>query len=232
MNRLLALFALLIAAWPIAAQNAPPADPAATKLLADARAARAAWKNFPGFTADLEANVNGKIAKGQLHVEAGGKVALKLDADDDTKAWARREIVSLVNHRLPGSTEETPCAFVDKVEQHPSGRAIQVLNDELHSSYRIRDRQVIEVNRVTKEIRFTITVLENTSNKDKQYLPVSYVVSSWDVKTKALVSSTAYHNTWTRVGSFDLPATLRMVSAKTGPLDNRLLTFTYLQLAK
>ena len=30
-------------------------NPEATKLLADARAARAIWNNFPGFTADLDA---------------------------------------------------------------------------------------------------------------------------------------------------------------------------------
>src|SRR5208337_3429528 len=120
-------------------------------------------------------------------VAAEGKVKLTLDADDATKSWARREIASLVSHRLPGGPSDTPCAFLDGIENHPSGRAIRVLNDELHSSYRIRDRQIIEVNRQMPDIRFTITVLENTLNEDKQFLPVFYVLNSWDVKTKTLV---------------------------------------------
>ena len=37
------------------------ADPEATKLLADARAARANWDHFPGFKADMEVNIDGKV---------------------------------------------------------------------------------------------------------------------------------------------------------------------------
>ncbi len=214
-----------------ATQQAKP-DSVATKLLADARAGRAVWNNFPGFSADLDINVNGKIAKGKLAVAASGKLALKLEADDGVKEWTRRTLASLVSHRLPGTAEDTPCAFIDSVAQHPAGRAIKVLNDELHSSYRIRDGQIIEVNRALKDTRFTITVLENTWNKEKQYLPVSYVVNTWDLKTNALVNSVAHHNTWTRIGAFDLPKTVRSVNAKADQLDNRLVTFSNWQLAK
>ena len=42
------------------------ADPLATKLLADARAARAQWEKFPGFTADIEINFDGKISQGKV----------------------------------------------------------------------------------------------------------------------------------------------------------------------
>ena len=217
---------------PVVFQGDAKADPAATKLLADARAARAVWKDFPGFTSDLDINVNGKVAKGKLDVASTGKVNLTVEAGEDAKAWARREISSLVSHRLPGGSLDTPCAFIDTNDAHPSGRAIRVLNDELHSSYRIRDRQIMEVNRAMKDTRFTITVLENKWNKEKQYLPVSYVVSTWDLKSNTLVSSSAHHDTWTRIGSFDLPVTVRVVNAKAGQLDNRLLTFSNLQLVK
>lgn len=214
------------------AEAPPKADPAATNLLADARAARAVWNNFPGFTSDLVVNVNGKIAKGTADVASSGKLTLKLDADEGVRDWTRRTLASLISHRMPGNAEDTPCAFIDNIEQHPSGRAIRVLNDELHSSYRIRDRQIIEVNRAMKDSRFTITVLENQWTKEKQYLPTSYVVNTWDLKSNALVSSIAHHNTWTRIGAFDLPATVRVVNAKANELDNRLLTFSNHQLVK
>jgi hypothetical protein len=234
MMRTFALLMVLAIAWPVHAQ-APAgakADPAATKLLADARAARASWTNFPGFTADLEVNHNGKVSTGQVAVEAHGKVKLTLDADEEVTSWARREIASLVSHRLGDASLDTPCAYLDSVERHPSGRAIRVLNDELHSSYRIRDRQIIEVNRQMQDIRFTITVLENMMNKEKRFLPVSYVVNSWDLKTNTLVGSVSHHDTWTRIGAFDLPATVRVVQAKAGQLDNRQLTFSNIVLGK
>ena len=48
-------------------------DPQATKLLADARAARAQWENFSGFTADVEVNFDGKISRGKAIVAKTGR---------------------------------------------------------------------------------------------------------------------------------------------------------------
>jgi hypothetical protein len=57
--------------------------------------------------------------------------------------------------------------------------------------------------------------MENRLNKEKKFLPVSYVVNSWDGKD-ALTSSASFHHTWERVGAFDLPATVLVVTAKSG----------------
>jgi uncharacterized GH25 family protein len=203
------------------------ADPAATKLLADARAARAVWENFPGFSADLTVNVAGKVAAGRVQVSPAGKVTLDLPGTDD-RSGLRRTITSLVAHRLPASIPRaTPCAFLDTNAERPLGRAIRVLNDELHSSYRIRDRQIIEVNRRMKDdTRFTITVLENQLTPEKRYLPTSYVVNTWDVKTNALRSSVANHDSWTRVGAFDLPALVLTVASTVDGQQARSLRFS------
>lgn len=206
------------------------ADLAATKLLADARAARALWNKFPGFFALVEINQDGHKIPCTLNVTPAGKVALKADLADltekqeETIKKVRGEIGSLVSHRMPGEAYETPCAFADKIEDHPQGRLINVLNDELHSSYRIRDRQILEVNRVTGGGRFTITVLENTWNKDKTYLPAHYVVHSWD-KSGTLTSASAHRNTWLRMGAFDLPESYTTTTASSGGLSVRTVTF-------
>lgn len=178
----------------------PKVDPLATKLLRDARAARANWENFPGFSADLEVNHDGKVVHGRLHVAADGAVKVELP-DAAAKAWAQRQLRSLVEHRLDTSAErDTPCAFADDNVAHPLGRAIRVLNDELHSGYRIRDRQILEVNRQMKDFRFTITVLENRLTPEKKHLPTSYIVNNWDLKAGALKSAQAFHQSWRRVG--------------------------------
>ena len=204
-------------------------DPAATKLLADARAARANWDHFPGFTADVEVNVEGKLSRGKVTVSKDGKVDLEMPGE--AKDWARRMLASIVGHRLDdGTALTTPCAFADAVADHPLGRAIRVLNDEYHSSYRIRDRQVIEVNRHMGDYRFTITVLENRVNEDKQYLPGCFIVNIWDAKTEALKSSAAVRQTWQRVGKFDLPATLTIVTATAGKQEARGFTLSNFKL--
>jgi uncharacterized GH25 family protein len=212
-----------------AAGASKAADPEATRLLADARTARANWDAFPGFSADLEVNVEGKVSKGKVKVGSRGKVTL--DLEGESKEWARRTLESVVGHRLDNSTDlETPCAFADEVTDHPLGRAIRVLNDEYHSSYRIRDRQVIVVNRQAGPVRFTITVLENRLNVEKKFLPVSYVVNTWDAKTDALKSSAAHHDTWERVGKYDLPRMLMVVNTVDGKQQARHLKLANWQL--
>ena len=228
---------LFVAVLPVAAEERAKkadkieADPAATKLLADARAARAEWDKFPGFTANLEVNIDGKVSRGSVTVGSKGKVEVKLD-DDAAADWAKRELSSVVGHRLPGTaTLDTPCAFADDVKDHPLGRAIRVLNDEFHSSYRVRDRQIIEVNRQMETSRFTITVMENRFNEEKKILPACYVVNTWDGKTNALKSSQTFHQTWQRVGAFDLPATVTVVTATAGKQEARSLRLTDCKLA-
>jgi uncharacterized GH25 family protein len=206
-------------------------NPEASKLLADARGARANWDNFPGFSANVEVNVDGKKTTGKMKVSSKGKVDLEMEGD--VKEWTRRTLSSMVGHRMDDSTTlNTPCAFADDVTDHPLGRAIRVLNDEFHSSYRIRDRQVIVVNRKMGDARFTITVLENRLNAEKKYLPGHYVVNTWDAKTGNLRSSVTHHNTWQRVGTFDLPRVSTIVTATAGTQTTRALTLSEWKLAE
>ena len=114
---------------------------------------------------------------------------------------------------------------------HPLGRAITVLNDELHSSYRIRDRQIIVVNREMKSFKFSITVLENRTNKEGKFLPASYVVHYWDAKSGDLQKTESHSQTWTRIGSFDLPGTAYVITA-TKDLSTRSLTLSNHQLVR
>jgi hypothetical protein len=199
----------------VASKKEEEGNPEATKLLADALAARANWDNFPGFTADVTVNVEGKVATGKVEVTSKGKVHLKLEGE--SKEWAHGLLSSLVSHRMGGPPGKTPaCSFPDAVTDHPLGRAIKVVNDVYHSSYRIHDRQVTEVNRHMGDSRFTISVLKNHVTPEKKFLPSTYAVNTWEAKTGALKKSETHYNTWRRVGDFDLPLAVTVITATEG----------------
>jgi hypothetical protein len=208
-------------------------DPEATKLLADARAARALYEHFPGFKADLEINVDGQVEKGEVTVSARGKVTVKL-GKEGSDPWVKNTLASTIGHRLDNGPREapTPCAFVDDVKDHPLGRAIRVLNDEFHSSYRIRDRQVIVVNRQMPDSRFTITVVESHQTPEKKYMPSCFVVNTWDLKTGTLKSAETHSQSWQRVGDFELPQTLLVLKATAGKLESRRMNLSNVRLEK
>jgi hypothetical protein len=234
MNRLPYFIVVVTAIVLAAAEPAKrAADPAATKLLADARAARVLYHDFPGFSADVEVNLDGKVTRGRVEISDKGKVALKLE-DAGAEKWAKNTLASIIAHRLDSgpSDSDTPCAFVDDDEHHPLGRAIRVLNDEFHSSYRIRDRQVIVVNRHVPGSRFTITVMENLRTKEDKFLPTCFVVNTWDAKTDSLTNSETHHQTWQRVGAFDLPKETLAVKATAGKLESRCLKLSNVHLPK
>ncbi len=213
-------------------------DSAATKLLADAIAARATWKDFPGFVADVEITGQGQghLARGKVQVNEKGKVDIQLDdtsAAPELADSAKPLLASLVGHRLPSSSDQkTPCKFGDENLLHPQGRLVVPMEDEPGSSYRIQDRQILVVNRKMKETTFTITVLENRLNEEKLYLPASYVVNFWDAKTDALTRSQSFHHTWVRVGKFDLPETIDRVTASTGKQESLRVKLSNHKLAR
>ncbi len=227
-----ALSALALLTHLHAADKKPSEDKAATKLLAEARAARASWKKFPGFTAQLTVNVDGQSQTCSVKCDEEGHVKITGLKGEELHSAVKRQIHSLASHRLFRARDyATPCAFDGEEKNHPLGRKIQVLNDELHSSYRIRDRQIVEVNRQMRGVRFTITVGRNSLNKEKQFLPANYVVNTWSLKTGALVSSQTFHHRWKRIGGFDLPTSIRLVTADSkGRLSCRELTFSKLRL--
>ena len=193
-------------------------DPAATKLLAEARAARATWEKFPGFTARVEVNLDGQVSRGKVRVDAAGKVTLD-GLDKQAREWATSTLGSIADHRRAvGPEEKSACVFGDGGADNPLGREVRVLNDAYHSSYRIRDRQLVVVQRELKGQRFRITVLKNLTNPKGKFLPASYVVDFWDAKTGELTRSVATHQRWVRVGGFDLPkATLAVTAAREVP---------------
>src|SRR5262249_40952102 len=82
------------------------------------------------------------------------------------------------------------------------------------SGYRIKDEQILVVDRHVEGRKFTISVLENRKNAEGKYLPVSFVVDYWNPTSGELLRSDATYQSWTRVGTFDLPVVARIVTAE------------------
>lgn len=212
-----------------AAAGEQKADADAVQLLHDAHAARASWgKDFPGFTANAVFQYNGKEAKGTITVDREYKITYGLNDAEAEKAL-RASFGSLIMHRRGGNPEYS--ANWRDTEVHPMGRAIN-LNDESESVYRIRDRQIMQVNRIMGTQRFTTNVLENEKTSANTFLPRSWTVSYFNKETGALVRTSTTLVTWAWMGNVFAPATLEVVSAGTGQNEVMGLTLTNHRLLK
>ena len=212
-------FATIAFHWPLVRSGA---DPEAVAMFQKAIAARASWKSFPGFTASIEGSVDGRFFTGKAKVDAEGSVELKLDEATATE-WVESQLGSIVLHRQASSADGPApvLRFADEDYAHPLGRLLTFVGGSFASSYRVKDDQIMVVNRNIGNQNFTITVLDNTKNQEKQFLPRSYVVRYWDAKTGKLNRTQTVLNRWHRTGQFDLPAELVQISTSASGLTVR-----------
>jgi Protein of unknown function (DUF3386) len=200
-------FATLSFSWPLARGGA---DPEAVAMFEEALASRAAWHDFPGFSADVAGQVEGRPFSGSVTVDADGGV--KLDIDEEPLAeWVQGQLESITMHRAasqtPAPDDPKPVLrLADHEVDHPLGRLLEFEGGQFATSYRVKDKQITSVNRVLDGQNMTITVLGNEQNAEGKFLPRSYTVQYWDEQTGKPLRSETVQDRWVRVGRWDLPA--------------------------
>jgi hypothetical protein len=166
-------------------------------------------------------------------VHADGSVDVKSD-DPVAKPWVKDQLASVVLHRLATSSESSGARpprlrFADQSDDHPLGRLIAVEGDEMGSSYRIKDRQIMVVNRRIGKQNMTITVIDNETNSEGRVLPHSYVVTYWDASSGKLNRVQTFQERSQRKGSWDLPVFRSVTTASDGGLSVRTVEFSNLE---
>jgi hypothetical protein len=222
-------FATIAFSWPLDRRDA---DPEAVALFEKAVASRAAWKEFPGFTAEASGMVDGRPFAGKVTVKADGDVTVAVD-DPVARPWLEDQLGSIVLHRLPeddrGPSSERPrpvLRFADDDEDHPLGRLLTFQGGRFASSYRVKDGQISVVNRHMGRQTMTITVLDNAPNAEGKFLPQTYQVQYWDAATGRLDRVETVQDRWARVGRWDLPAGHTVTTTTDAGLSVRSVTLT------
>jgi uncharacterized GH25 family protein len=209
-----------------------PVEPSAAKALERARAGRAVWQKFPGFTADLTVYGESGDVSGKMAIDGEGNVSLDMPKSP-LADWVQQQLDTLVQHRMPdGEVSEGDVKYADGDRSHPLGRKLDLGDGDTQSVYRIKDDVITEVNRSAGPMRFTISVLETIRNAENKYLPRSFTMSFFDAQSGQLKSSLGYWNEWQRIGAFDLPQTILENNAKNGGTTTRQIVFRNCRLAE
>src|SRR5262249_32833413 len=161
-------------------------------LFEEAVAARARWEKFPGFSAHIKGQVDGRPFEGSVSVSAKGEVYVEIE-DEGGQLWAQEQLESIVLHRAaadkPASSERKKpvLRFADFDKIHPFGRLLEFEGGRFASSYRVKDKQILVVNRHLGKEYMTITVLDNERTPEGHFLPRSYTVQYWDAASGRLL---------------------------------------------
>src|SRR5580700_2094508 len=220
-------FATIGFRWPLTRTGA---DPEAVAMFERALAARASWEQFPGFSAEID----GRAFSGKTNVAATGDVSLELD-DNVVKPWVEEQLQSLVTHRIAPPKHEGSrpvLRFADRDTSHPLGRLLIFDGGQFASIYRVLDDRIMVVNRNLGGRNMTITVLDDVRNAEGKQLPQSYTVQYWNADNGELDRTEAISNRRTRVGHYDLPASVTVRTASKAGLTVRNLELAKHKLAK
>jgi len=185
----------------------------AVALMQRAHDGRAVWKKFPGFRADIRVSVDGKQVTGSLNVSSKGEIELSMP-DDESFAWVKVSLRSVVSHRMVDTDAIQGVAFADDQVAHPLGRLLKSASESDHSQWRIQNDVMTEVHREHGKTRFIISVTDVVRTDEGKHLPKTFDVTTWDTATGRIQSSRQVLNEWTRIGKFDLPTRLMAAISK------------------
>ncbi len=226
---------IALAGKPAADTNPPAkADPAAYNMLNEARSSSRTFPaDFGGYSADVVFNDNGTVHHGMMDYTP--KVAFKFEMKSLDAAKSKKvegDINSIVSHRRGGDFArgdgKYPITFgVD--DKSPIGRLL-CLNDEMKSCYRIRDKQVVQVNRTMGGEFFTINVLETTTLENGQFLPRQFTVSYFDEKTMAMKKTQAFTDKYELVSGVWVPKMRRIMTTENGTTTIQIIEFENFKL--
>jgi len=188
-----------------------PNKEAATQLYQKVREVRATWRDFPGFTADVVIQYNGKSTTGKLTADKDFKVNLTLE-DNSLSEWSLPKLNSVIGHRKFRKQEPIPATFADDEVNHPLGRLVNI--DGKNVSFRLQDDVMTEVHRRSDKSWFTISTLDVWRTKENEVLPRDTSVIYRDPKTGAITGNRSNTFEFTRIGNFDLPSS--MLTVETG----------------
>jgi len=205
-------------------------DPQARELLRRAFEATARWpKDFPGFTADLTVNVNGKETSGSVTVKSPREVSVQL-SDGETQKWAQEQLGMIAVHRGPRSFEESDGKYSLTMEEdgHPFGTKLNIHGS--NSFYRVKDNRITQINRKMAHpgmnpFAFTINVEESAVTQDQKNLTTKYTVYYYSPTDGKLTNVESFTDTHLRVGACDLPATRRIITYADNQVVVKNLTF-------
>jgi hypothetical protein len=204
-------------------------DPQARELLRKAFEKTARWqRDFTGFSADLEVNINGTALRGTATVKGPREVSVTL-ADPEVQKWAENQIAMMAVHRGPRSFEESDGKYsltLGDDRDHPLGPSVFIHGDGMQSFYRIKNDRITQINRRMPHMAFTINVEDSAITQDGKFLTTRYTVYYFSPQDRKLVNVESFADTHARVAASDLPASRRIISYENGEMMVRSLAFT------
>jgi hypothetical protein len=181
---------LIAAAWAGAEENAKKkGDARAASLMEEAAKTRYVWSaDVTGVSGEFTWSKDGKTGSATFHDVFHQDDGLKITGQGGSEVpeEIHDHVASMINHRVPpgpaAAKRPRPDAVI-LVEDDERGPLVMIVGDAMHSTQRIKDGKLVQVNRRMGGQRFTIDVTEFENVPDGRVYPKAFTVTWWDAGT-------------------------------------------------
>jgi hypothetical protein len=204
--------------------EAAKGDPRAAALLQEASKTRYTWSpDITVVSGKLTWEKDGKAGAGTfrsvLHKHDG--LTITPEGNGQVPEEVKEHVASMINHRVAPSASaaqrpQPPAVIV--VEDEERGPLILMVGDAMHSSQRVKDGKLVQVNRLMGGKRFTIDVTQFEKAPDGQRAyPSAFTVTWWDAASGKKVEQEHYTTQgFHLINGQMFPKAERVVSEKDG----------------
>lgn len=213
----------------LAGERATGDEADAALLLQQARENREVLsETFPGFRSKLTVRFDGEVYFGTCSFRLPGNLQVTMRGTEDLPD-VTASIRSMLMHRAPSSRMSAQEARFGKTDGSPLGREL-LLADRHQSAYRIRDGQIIQVDRRMSEPRFVLTVLETRTTESGRYLPRHVFAVRFEPGNGSVLEAWTYISEFQRVGGEYLPKSRQVIRTGQGRTTALLIEWSDIEL--
>lgn len=136
---------------------------------------------------------------------------------------------SMLMHRAPSSRTSPQQATYGEADRSPLGREL-LLSDRHQSAYRIRDGQIIQIDRRLSDPRFVLTVLETRTTESGRYLPRHVFAARFEPDTGSVLEAWTYISEFQQIGGEYLPKSRQVIRTAQGRTTALLIEWRDIEL--
>ena len=201
----------------------------AAQLLQQARDNREVLsETFPGFRSKLAVRFDGRVYHGTCLFRLPGNVQVTMQGTEDLP-HVTAAVRSMLMHRAPSSRTSPQQARYGEADGSPLGREL-LLSDRHQSAYRVRDGQIIQIDRRLSHPRFVLTVLETRTTESGRYLPRHVFAVRFEPDTGNVLEAWTYISEFQRIGGEYLPKSRQVVRTARGRTTALLIEWSAIEL--
>ncbi|RAM52620.1 MAG: DUF3386 domain-containing protein [Hapalosiphonaceae cyanobacterium JJU2] len=176
----------------------------AHELFQTAYESRYTWDtNFPGYSADVKVVQGAEIYTGQIHINHDMSIEVTGVSDQQVAEGIYTQLQDMITHRQRNPFEESHGNNEFVLGETDNTNAVEILvkGELMDSTYKIRDKQVCQVNRIMGRMAFVIDTYKSLDTGEG-YIPACYDATFRNTQTNTVDSILKFEDTYEKIGNY------------------------------